>query len=69
MPPKNISVNWIGLEEIKETRILRALQLALNRKPISEIARETGIPSSSLYDIRLHGPYSHRLRSKKASAP
>jgi len=61
-------VNWIGLEEIGETRILKALQLAMKGMPIPETARETSVPKSSLYDIRLHGAYSHRRRQRKASA-
>jgi DNA-binding phage protein len=69
MPPENVKVNWIGLEEVGEARILKALQLAMKGRPIPEIARETGIPKSSLYDdIRLHGAYSHRRRQRKASA-
>jgi hypothetical protein len=68
MPPENVKVNWIGLEEVGEAEILKALQLAMKGRPIPEIARETGIPKSSLYDIRLHGAYSHRRRQRKASA-
>jgi hypothetical protein len=68
MLPKNKKVNWRGLEDIEETRILAALQLALKNTPIPEISRLTGIPKSSLYDIRLHGAYSHRRRQKKSSA-
>jgi hypothetical protein len=68
MPPKNAKVNWRGLEDIGETRILAALQFALKNAPIPDISRETGIPKFSLYDIRLHGAYSHRRRQKKSSA-
>jgi len=49
-------VNWVGLEKINEVRILDALRLALLGKSIQEIERETGIPTSSLYSIRKHGP-------------
>ncbi len=31
-------------------------------KSIPEIARETGIPKSSLYSIRKHGAYAHRIK-------
>jgi hypothetical protein len=68
MPPKNTKVNWRGLEDIGEARILAALQLALKNVTMPDILRETGIPTSSLYDLRLHGAYSHRRRQKKASA-
>ena len=68
MPPENVRVNWIGLEEIGETRILKALQVAMKGLPIPEIARETSVHKSSLYDIRLRGAYSHRRRQRKASA-
>ena len=61
------SVNWKELEEIGETRILDALRLALNGTSMAEIARETGIPASSLSSIKCHGPYAHR--SKRQSAP
>lgn len=55
-------VNWVGVETLKEVRILNALYLALNGKSIPEIARETGIPKSSLYSIRKHGAYAHRIK-------
>jgi transposase-like protein len=61
------NVNRKGLEEIGETRILDALRLALNGSSMAEIARETGIPASSLSSIKCHGPYAHR--SKRQSAP
>jgi hypothetical protein len=61
------NVNWKGLEEIGETRILDALRLALNRTSMADIARETGIPPSSLSSIKCHGPYAHR--NKERSAP
>jgi len=63
---KGQTVNWIALEEIGEIRILKALQLAMNKKSIPEIARETGIPSSSLYSIKAHGPYEHRNRRRRS---
>jgi hypothetical protein len=53
-------VNWVGIEKIGEKRILDALALALRGKSIPEIARETGIPASSLYSVKDHGPYNHR---------
>ena len=55
-----MSVNWVGVETMKEVRILNALHFALNKRSIPEIARETGIPKSSLYSIRKSGPYAHR---------
>jgi len=61
-----MAVNWVGVEEIGERRILIALYLALNGKSIPEISRETGIPSQSLYDVRLHGPQSHRNKPGRA---
>jgi hypothetical protein len=61
------SVDWVGVEKIGERRILDALALALRGKSIPEISQETGIPSQSLYDIKAHGPYSHR--NKVGSAP
>ncbi len=63
-----MKVNWKGLETIGEERILVALQLALNGMPVPEIARQTKIPSSSLYDIKRNGPYSHRTREKTRRA-
>ena len=65
MSRENLSVNWVGLEEINETRILKALQLAMSGKSVPEIARETRIPASSLYSIRKHGPYAHRKTQKR----
>ena len=61
------NVNWKGLEEIGETRILDALRLALNGTSMADIARETGIPASSLSSIKCHRPYAHR--NKQQSAP
>jgi hypothetical protein len=55
-----MSVNWKGVEEIGEKRILEALAFALRGEPIPEIARKTDIPASSLYSISKHGPYAHR---------
>ena len=40
-------VNWVGAEN---TGIPYALALALRGKSLREIARETGIPESSLYE-------------------
>ncbi len=58
-------MNWVGVETIKEVRILNALYLALNGKSIPEIARETGTPKSSLYSIRKHGAYAHRNKANE----
>ena len=60
------NVNWKGLEEIGETRILNALRLALNGATLADIARETGIPASSLSSIKCHGPYAHRNKGQSA---
>jgi len=60
-------VDWVGLEQIGESRILTALSLALRGRPIAEIAREAGIPKSSLYSVKVHGPYEHRKRQKAGS--
>jgi hypothetical protein len=61
-----MSVNWVGVEKIGETRILDALSLALRGKSIPEITRKTGIPSQSLYSVRNHGPYEHRNKRKRS---
>ena len=58
-------VNWKALEDIGEKRILDALRLALaaldcHKSSMAHIARETGIPRSSLSSIKCHGPYAHR---------
>lgn len=58
------NVDWGGVEKIGERRIIEALALALRGKFIPKISQEIGIPSQSLYDIRLHGPYSHRNQAK-----
>ena len=62
-----MSVNWVRLEEIGETRILDALRLALQGVSIPEIHRETGIPKASLYSIKNHGPYEHRNRRDEST--
>ena len=62
------NVSWKGLEEIGETRILDALRLALNGTSMADIARETGIPASSLSSIKCHGPYAHRNKGRSAPA-
>ena len=62
------NVNWKELEEIGETRILDALRLALNGTSMADIARETGIPASSLSSIKCHGPYAHRNKGRSAPA-
>lgn len=59
-----MAVNWKKIEDIGELRILIALSLALRSRSIPDIARETGIPTASLYSIRKHGPYQHRNRKK-----
>jgi len=68
----SVNVNWKGLEEIGETRILDALRLALNaldhqESSIAQIARATGIPPSSLSSIKCHGPYAHRNKQGRIS--
>jgi hypothetical protein len=63
-----VSVNWVGVEQIGERRILIALYLALNGKSIPDIARQTGIPRQSLCDVKLHGPQSHRNKRKRVVA-
>jgi hypothetical protein len=60
-------VNWRGIADIGEKRVLDALSMALNGKRIPEIARETRIPESSLYSIRKDGPFAH-LKHKKGRA-
>jgi hypothetical protein len=57
-------VNWKGLEEVGETRILDALRLALNATNIADISRKTGIPPSSLSSIKCQGPYAHRKKGQ-----
>jgi DNA-binding phage protein len=58
-------VNWIAVENTPDgQRILDALKLALRGTPVSQIARETGIPRRSLDDIRKEGAFSHRRRSR-----
>ena len=55
-----MTVDWTGIAALGERRVLDALQMALNGKSISDIERETGIPASSLYSIRKHGPFAHQ---------
>lgn len=55
-----MAASWAGVDK----HILDALALALRHKPIGEIVRETGVPASSLYSIRKHGPYGHRNRQR-----
>jgi hypothetical protein len=59
-------VNWKGLEEVGETRILDALRLALNGTNIADISRKTGIRPSSLSSIKCHGPCAHRKKGQSA---
>jgi len=60
-------------KEVEDTeygkQILMALTLALRGTPIPEIAQQTGLPESSLYDIRKHGAFSHRKREGKTQGP
>jgi hypothetical protein len=57
-------------KEVEDTeygkQILLALSLALRGTPIPEIAEQTGLPESSLYDIRKHEAFSHRKRERKS---
>jgi hypothetical protein len=64
---EHLAVNWVGLEKVGEIRIVIALALALRSKSISEIARETGIPTSSLYSIRKYGPYAHKNKQSRVA--
>jgi hypothetical protein len=57
---EDMSAQWPGVDK----KILDALTLALKRKSIQQIVVETGIPASSLYSIRKHGPYEHRNRNR-----
>ena len=65
-PGENMAakVNWKGLEEVGETRILDALRLALNGTNIADISRKTGIPPSSLSSIKCHRPYAHSKKGQ-----
>ncbi len=60
-----MSVNWVKLEEIGETRFVDALRLALRGISIPEIQRGTGTPKASLYSIKNHGPHEHGNRQKR----
>jgi|SRR5580700_3734227 hypothetical protein len=61
---------WKAVEETECGRqILSALTLALRGTPIPEIAQQTGLAKSSLYDIRKHGAFSHRTRKRKTPGP
>jgi hypothetical protein len=61
---------WKAVEDTKcGQQILLALTLALRGTPIPEIAQQTGLPESSLYDIRKHGAFSHRKRERKTQGP
>jgi len=60
---------WKAAEDTEYGKqILLALTLALRGTPIPEIAQQTGLPKSSLYDIRKHGAFSHRERERKTQA-
>jgi hypothetical protein len=57
---------WKAVEDTEYGKqILLALTLALRGAPIPEIALQTGLPESSLYDIRKHGAFAHRKREGK----
>ena len=61
---------WKAVEDTEYGKqILLALTLALRGTPIPEIAQQTGLPGSSLYDIRKHGAFSHRKRERKTQRP
>jgi hypothetical protein len=61
---------WKAVEDTEYGKqILVALTLALRGAPIPEIAQQTGLPQSSLYDIRKHGAFSHRKRERKTPGP
>ncbi len=60
-----MTVNWIGIANLGQRRVLDALAMALNGKPIPDIARETGIPESSLYSMRKHGPFAHQKNKQE----
>jgi hypothetical protein len=61
---------WKAVEDTEYGKqILLALTLALRRTPIPEIAQQTGLPKSSLYDIKKYGAFSHRKRERKMQDP
>ncbi len=61
---------WKAVEDTEYGKqILLALTLALRGTPIPEIAEQTGLPESSLYDIRKHGAFSHRKCERKTQGP
>src|ERR1700683_793926 len=61
---------WKAVEDTEYGKqILLALTLALRGTPIPKIAKQTGLPESSLYDIRKHGTFSHRKREPKPEDP
>jgi transposase-like protein len=62
-------VDWAGIAKIGEKRVLDALALALRGKSIPDISRETGIPESSLYSIRQHGPFAHQKKQAPSKTP
>jgi hypothetical protein len=62
-----MTVNWAGIANLGEKRVLDALSMALNGRSIPDIERETGIPSSSLYSIRKDGPFAHQKYKKAQS--
>ena len=59
-----MTVNWVGIANLGEKRVLDALAMALNGRSILDIARETGIPESSLYSIHRDGPFAHQKHKK-----
>ncbi len=61
---------WKAVEDTEYGKqILQALTLALRGTPIPEIAQQTRLPKSSLYDIKKHGAFSHRKRERKTQGP
>jgi len=57
---------WKAVEDTEHGKqILMALTLALRGMSIPEIAQQTGLPKSSLYDIKKQGAFSHRKRERK----
>ena len=57
---------WKAVEDTEcGKQILLALTLALRGTPIREIAQKTGLPESSLYNIKKHGVFSDRKRERK----
>jgi hypothetical protein len=62
-----MTVNWVGIANLGEKRVLDALAMALNGRSIPDIERETGVLASSLYSIRKDGPFAHQKHKKVQS--